>query len=109
MNWRFDYNKNADFVRVIDEGTFNFEDHIKKMAGLVSQDFWKPGINILFDLVRVDFGEMDYNQLKKVVDTFTASDRLAGCNKIALLMKSVADFGIGRQFEMLTDEEICAD
>ena len=109
MHWTFEYNEGANLVRVDVGGSFSLEEHAKKMEELESQSYWKPGINVLFDCREMDMSDMKPDDVSGLADNFVADDRLLGCNKIAVLMKSIIDFGIGRQFEMLTDERMCAD
>jgi hypothetical protein len=109
MNWTFDYSREASLVRVSLEGGFNLEDHLKSLEELTALEHWKPGINVLFDCRRLDLSETDYEVIKRAADNCIRNDKIAGCGKIALLMKTVADFGRGRQFEMLTDERMDAD
>ena len=109
MNWKFEYINDGDYVRITDEGVFNIEDHRRKMKELASQDFWDPGVNLLFDCTKLDFGKTEYQDIRDLALEFANQNELIGCGKIAILMKSIADFGKGRQFELLTDEKICAN
>jgi hypothetical protein len=109
MHWTFEYDERANLVRVNVAGKFSLEGHSKKMDELETQDYWKPGINVLFDCREVDLSDTGFADIKALADNFVADDRLLGCSKIALLMKTITDYGRGRQFEMLTDEKMCAD
>jgi hypothetical protein len=106
MRWTFVYSGHGNFVRVIVEGSFNLADHERKIEELTGQDYWLPGIKVLLDLREADSTHMSYKDMRGLADSYASNERLADCWKFALLMGKLADFGIGRQFEILTDEKI---
>ena len=109
MNWTVQNLEDEHFVRINIEGRFAVEDHLRNIEEITLQENWKPGLNILFDCTKADFGDSSYMDVQELARNFIKNDVLVGCSKIAVLMRSVVDFGKGRQFEMLTDEQICAD
>src|SRR5687768_1827750 len=102
MEWTIEYIEDKHYIRVNSKGKFNHKDHQRKMAEIVSKVYWKPGLNILFDCTKVDFTGTDLEDVRKVVSYYINRNELIGCGKIAMLMKSMADFGRGRQFEILS-------
>ena len=109
MNWTIKYKKGEDYVTVVTEGRFTVADHLKMSEEIIAGDFWRPGMNVLFDHRRLDFGNTGFEAMKKASATHVKNDARIGDGKAAILMKSVSDFGLGRQFEMLTDEKISAN
>ena len=104
MKWTIEYIKDKRYIRVNSEGKFNHKDHQRKMEEIVSKDYWKPGMNILFDCTKVDFSGRDLDDVRKVVSDYANKKELFGRGRVALLMKSLADFGRGRQLQILTTE-----
>ena len=109
MNWTIEYIEEDDFVRIETEGHFSEQDNVEMLKDLFYQDYWKPGLDILIDNIKRDYDNDGLEFVKESSLNFIKHDASIGCGKIAILMKSVADFKRGRQFEMLTDEEMCAD
>lgn len=109
MNWTIQYLEEPYYARVNIEGKFNADDHLRNIEELALQEHWKPDLNILFDCRNADFGNSNYENIEDLAANFIKNDLFIGCGKVCLLMRSVVDFGKGRQFEMLTDEQICAN
>ena len=108
MNWTIEYDKDRHFAKVNVEGVFNVSDHLRNIEELTLQEHWTPGLNILFDCINANFDNSSYQDVEDLAKNFIRNDLFVGCGKVALLMKSIVDFGKGRQFEMMTDEHICA-
>ena len=109
MDWTIEYIEDKHYVRVNSEGKFNLQDHQRKIEEIVSKDYWKPGMNILFDCTQVDFTGRDLEDVRKVVSDYANKKDLIGHGKIAMLMKSLTNFARGRQFQILTEDKISAD
>ena len=111
MDWKIDYNEAADYVKVTCTGVFSISGHNRCAAKLFSSPFWKPGMRLIFDNRTFDFGKINLTELRSVSLYFENMKDQLGDGKVALLMKSPHDFGIGRQFEMISDDrlqcEIC--
>ena len=109
MNWTIDYIETQAFVKVITEGEFAAVDHLKMTEDIISRDFWEPGMAVLFDHRKLNFGNTGFDAMKQASINHEKNDARIGNGKAAILMKSVSDFGLGRQFEMLTDEKVSAN
>jgi hypothetical protein len=109
MNWTIQYLQDQHYARVKIEGKFNVDVHLRNIEEITVQENWKPGFNLLFDCRNADFTSSRFQDVRDLADNFIKNDLLVGDGKIAFLMKSVIDFGKGRQFEMLTDEQISAN
>jgi len=103
MNWAIKYIEDDNYVRVTSEGVFSIEEHPKCFRKLFSTAFWKPGLNLLFDHRHFDFGIINLEIMRAVSIHFLQVSEQLGAGRLALLMKSAHDFGIGRQFEMITE------
>jgi hypothetical protein len=112
MKWTIENIEDKNYIRVNSEGKFNLDDHRRKLAEIVSKEYWTPGMNILFDCTEVDFSGKLLEDVREVLSDFADRNELIGCGKIAMLMKSLADYGRGRQFQILTTvttDKICSD
>jgi hypothetical protein len=106
MKWTIEFLEAEHYIRVNTEGRFNIKDQLRKIEEILSQEYWRPGLNILFDSTKVDFSDSSYEVIWELANYFVKNDELIGNGKVAILVKLVSDFGKGRQFEMLTDEKI---
>lgn len=109
MKWTVEYKEKGRYVRVVTGGVFNVDDHGKMTEDILSREFWTPGMNVLFDHRKLDFGDTGFEAMREASQTHVKNDARIGDGRSAILMKSVSDFGLARQFEMLTDEQISAD
>jgi hypothetical protein len=109
MNWTIQYPEDQNYARVCIEGKFDADIHLRNIKEITVQENWIPGTNLLFDCIKADFDASRYQDVQDLANNFIKNDLLVGCGKVALLMRSVVDFGKGRQFEILTDELICAN
>jgi hypothetical protein len=108
MNWTVEQIADKHFVKVVTWGGFTAADHRLMTADILSQKFWKPGINVLFDHRNLDFGVTNVPLMKEIGSTHIENDARIGSGKAAILMKSVPDFARGRQFEIITEGKISA-
>lgn len=108
MNWTVQKPAEKPFVKVVTEGDFNLTDFLKMIEDIISRDFWKPGTNVLFDHRNLEFGSTDISIIKEACKNHKKYDERIGGGKSALLMKSLADFGRGRQYELVTKGKISA-
>jgi hypothetical protein len=100
--------KDRRFVKIVESGVYNVEDHIRMLEDLVSRDFWTPGTNILLDELALDYRGTTLEQLREAAARRVRMDALIGGGKVAALMKSIPDFVRARQYELITDGKISA-
>jgi hypothetical protein len=108
MNWTIENIADQHFVKVVTMGDFTARDHRQMTEDILSQKFWKPGTNVLFDHRNLNFGVTSVQLMKEIGSTHIENDALIGSGKAAVLMKSVPDFARGRQFEIITEGKISA-
>jgi hypothetical protein len=75
---------------------------------LVSRPGWRPGTAALFDCRQVRFGDIGFNEVLEATSIHVSNDALIGNGKSAILMKSSADYGVGRQFQNVTGGRVSA-
>lgn len=108
MNWTAEYREDKHFVSIKTAGTFSIDDHIRMIEDIVTREFWKPGTDIFFDHRNMQFGKTDIELMRQASANHKKYDKLIGDGRAAILMKSMTDFGRGRQFELLSADKISA-
>jgi hypothetical protein len=95
-------------VVVTTRGAFDVAEHRRMVEDIVSRDFWRPGTAVLFDHRELSFGDSGYAQMREAGENHLANNDRIGDGKAAVVMGTRADFGRGRQFELLTDGRVDA-
>ncbi|MDF1503075.1 hypothetical protein [Roseisolibacter sp. H3M3-2] len=109
MEWDVAFDATRGAAVVTTRGVFDDADHARMVADVVGRPQWRPGHRVLFDHRALDFGGAGYQQMLAARDNHVANDARIGNARSAILMKSLADFGRGRQFELLVDGVVRAD
>lgn len=108
MEWTIDHRTGQAYATVATRGVFRLDDHLRMIEDIVSRDFWRPGMAVLFDHRQLDFGDSGLWVMRQAAENHLARDTSIGDGKAAILMKSAADYGRGRQFEMVADGQVGA-
>jgi hypothetical protein len=95
-------------VVVTTRGVFSVAEHRRMVEDIVSRDFWRPGTAVLFDHRELSFGDSGYEEMRDAGENHLALNTRIGDGKAAVVMGTRADFGRGRQFELLTDGRVDA-
>ncbi|HEX6372851.1 MAG TPA: hypothetical protein VF006_28270 [Longimicrobium sp.] len=98
----------TDHVVVTTRGAFDAAEHRRMVEDIVTRDFWRPGTAVLFDHRELSFGGSGYQQMLEARENHLAHNTDIGDGKAAVVMGSRADFGLGRQFELLTEGQVDA-
>ena len=99
MEWTVE--DRSDHVVVTTRGVFTVAEHRRMVEDIVSRDFWRPGTAVLFDHRELSFGDSGYAQMLEARENHLENDTRIGGGKAAIVMGTRADFGRGRQFELL--------
>lgn len=102
MNWELECLKGSNYVKVTCKGAFSVEEHPECFKMLFASSCWKPGMNLLFDNRNYDFGYINLDRAKNVSEQYQRVSEQLGAGKMALLTKSTLNFGLGRQFELVS-------
>jgi hypothetical protein len=108
MDWTVVFDESRGAAIVTTRGAFTATDHARMVADIVSREQWRPGHPVLFDHRVLDFGESGYVQMSAALENHQAHDARIGPSRSALLMKSLVDFGRGRQFELMGEGVVSA-
>jgi hypothetical protein len=107
--WTVKFNELCGAAVVRTRGVFNVSDHGRMVADIVGRDEWRPGQPILFDHRELSFDGSGYDDMVRARENHIAHESRIGNARSAILMKSTADYGVGRQFQMLADGRVAAE
>jgi hypothetical protein len=108
MDWTFEFDAQQGYVLIVTRGDFNLADHRTMVESLLSNPQWRSGTATLFDHRQVRFGDIGFNEMLEAKSIHVSNDTRIGNGKSASLMRSDADFGLGRQFQHLTGGRVSA-
>ena len=108
MQWTLTFGEPCGAAVVRTSGVFDAADHERMVAEIVSHAEWVPGHPILFDHRDLSFEGSGYSQMLIARANHARHDERIGNARSALLMKSAADYGLGRQVEQLFEGHVSA-
>lgn len=108
MHWTVEPPGAEDYAIVTTSGTFSVTDHLRMIDDVVSRPWWRPGTHVLFDHRGFNFGDADLRSMYEASSNHLQNDSRIGDGKAAILVRSLSDFGRGRQFEQLTEGRVSA-
>jgi hypothetical protein len=108
MNWSATYIQDKHYVEIVFEGNFTAEGLIQMMDDVAAREYWKPGMNVLSDLRKVEFDLDSLAAIRKASEGRLKKEKQIGNGKSALLMNTLADYGRGRQYQLLIESKISA-
>lgn len=106
MNWRIENIRDENFVKIVANGAFDADAHLKMLEDLVSRRFWEPGTSVLLDFRAIETAGVNLKDVRQASGNRQEIDARLGGGKSAYLMKSLADFARGRQFQLLTEDKV---
>ncbi len=109
MNWTVEKLETEPFVRVAPEGVFDPDEHCRMLEDLLTREFWKPGMPVLFDFRKLEFTGTNIEDVREASLNRRNNEARIGDGKSAFLMKSLTDFARGRQFQLLTEDKVSAE
>lgn len=109
VEWTVTPSPDGRYVIVVTSGRFDPAGHRRMTEDILSREFWRPGMDALFDHRLLDFGGADFPAMVEARDTHKLNDERIGDGKAAIVVKSLADFGVGRMFQSLAENQVRAD
>jgi len=109
VDWTVSFTELPGAAVVRTGGVFNVADHRRMVADIVGRQEWRPGYPILFDHRQLDFGGAGLADMRRAREIHLAHEADIGTARSAILMKSAADYGLGRQFQLLTADSTSAE
>jgi hypothetical protein len=108
MKWLAEYIKDKNYVCIVAEGKFTAEDQLKMMEDVSRREYWQPGLNVLCDFRKLEFDIDSLAAIREASANRQKNEAKIGSGKSALLMNSLADYGRGRQYQLLTESKVSA-
>jgi hypothetical protein len=108
MQWTFEFDEPRGYVRIVTRGDFTLADNRRMVEELLSRPEWRPGTATLFDHRQLSLDGIGFEEMLDVKSVHVDNDARIGNGKSANLMKSDTDYGVGRQFEILTHGRVSA-
>jgi hypothetical protein len=108
MQWTVDLSGARGYAVVTTSGAFDVDGHLRMIEDIVSRPEWIPGTDVLFDHRGLSFDDADLRAMYQASANHQLNDARIGNGKAAVLMRSLSDYGRGRQFEQLTADRTSA-
>jgi hypothetical protein len=108
MQWTVELSGSDGYAVVTTSGKFEVDDHLRMIEDIVGRPGWRPGTDVLFDHRGLSFDEANLRAMYQASSNHLRNDARIGAGKAAILMRSLADYGRGRQFELMTTERVAA-
>jgi hypothetical protein len=103
MDWSIELVKDKNYVKATVMGIFNTSDHLLLIEDIVSQKYWKSGMNLLADIRLVDQSKATLDGMRQAASNMSRFESQIGSGKAAVLVATIFEFGKGRQFELLAE------
>jgi hypothetical protein len=108
MKLSAEYIKDKHYVLIVAEGNFTAEEQLQMMDDISGRKYWKPGLNLLCDFRKLEFDINSLATIREVSANRRKKENEIGNGKSALVMSSLADYGRGRQYQLLTESKVSA-
>lgn len=99
-----DPEKRCFFVTL--EGETAAEGILAAVEDLVNHPRWRPGYHALFDNRKLCGAGVPNDGVEKISYRFISLKERLGNGRCALVMGTEIDFGLGRAWEMITEDEV---
>lgn len=109
MKWSVELSSDGRYVLVVTSGRFDPSSHRAMTRDILSRAYWRPGRDVIFDHRQADFTGASFPAMLEARDTHKDNDERIGDGKAAIVVKSLADFGVGRMFQSLSENQVRAD
>ena len=107
VDWTFEVDGLQRYFRIVTCGDFSLTHHKRMVRDLLSHEEWRPGARTLFDHRLLRFGDIGFAEMLELEAVHVSNDSVIGDGKSAILMSS-NDYGLGRQFQNITDAGVSA-
>ncbi|HEY8561237.1 MAG TPA: hypothetical protein VIL74_12750 [Pyrinomonadaceae bacterium] len=108
MKWTIEHDPTDNFFRVNCYRQFSDHDCRKMLDALAFSEDWRRDADILIDYRETDFTGIRVDDLQIVLNYHKQLAPVLGDGKLALVMGSVRDLQLARQYEMLNEKIVHA-
>jgi hypothetical protein len=103
VDWTIELQEDGGLIRVSTGGLFQLRQQRQMFEELGAHPAFTHGLPVLFDNRRIDMSGSDMNVIRQSVDIAQEFMRELHIERLAGLVENGFTFGVGRQFEILTD------
>lgn len=103
MEWVFALDGDGRVMRIDTSGHFGLPDQERMFEELGAHPSFSSSLAFLFDNRRLDLSGSNFDVIRESVEVVQRFVRTRRVERLAGLVNPGADFGVGRQFELLTD------
>ena len=103
MEWIIELQGDSGPIRVSTSGRFQIRQQRQMFEELGAHPAFSAGRPVLFDNRKIDMTGSDENAIRESVDIVQEFMRRLHVERLAGLVDNGLNFGVGRQFEILTD------
>lgn len=106
MKWNIEFDELNGFVRAYQSGDFSLDDQAAFLSDIVSSPRWQFGTPLMIDFCHLLVDDIFYSEVSSVSHMMATLTAQLGPGKIALLCEDEAQFGLGRQFQMMAEGSV---
>lgn len=103
MEWQIELQGDGSLIRVVTRGLFQLDQQRQMFEELGAHPAIAKRRPVLFDNRLIDMSGSDVNIIRQSVDIVQEFMRKLHIERLAGLVDKGVNFGVGRQFEILTD------
>lgn len=103
MEWRIELEGDGSLIRVATRGPFQLRQQRRMFEELAANPAFSQRLPVLFDNRLLDMSGTDVNVIRVSVGIVQEFMRKQHIDRLAGLVDKGFNFGVGRQFEILTD------
>ncbi len=103
MKWNIGLSADRTYIVITTEGQFTLADQRKMFLDLSAFQAGSPDLPILFDNRHIEMTGSNLNIIRESVIIVQDFIRSHGVSRLAGMVNEGVNFGVGRQFEIMTD------
>ena len=106
MKWNIQFDDSEGIIRAYQSGEFTVADEALFLHEVVRSPKWEIGLPLMIDFCHLDIDNMRFPQVASLSGLIVEMADQVGPGKLALLCDNEEQFGLGRQFQMLTEFDL---
>lgn len=108
MNWTIKWLDSAEYFRVSLSGTFSLAE-VKAAGEEIAESDLHGGDSILVNDTKMDMGDIKGSDVKAMSNMMGQLNEKVGLGKVAVVGSSDLQFGLARQFQILSESQSTAE
>ena len=106
MRWNIHFDEAKGFTRAYQSGEFSIADEALFLNDVFGSPGWKFGSPLMIDFCRLNVDKMRFEQVAASSGLMVQMANQVGPGRLALLCEDEEQFGLGRQFQLLTEFDL---